>query len=116
MFTWWPSLVMGWPAIGAAAICSILAIAAKKPRLMTTAGIIAIPFSLYALPFAPIVLGCYFGASYALRRKRVSLASALVLPVLAIYGMLAYRVLTQPDPSRSPHAVRWHSEGVIQKP
>ena len=116
MFTWWPSLVMGWPAIGAAALCAVAAIATRQARLMTTAGIIAIPFCLYALPFAPIVLGCYFGAAYALRRKHVGLASALLLPVFAIYGMLAHTVLTQPDPSRSPHTVRWGTTGVIGKP
>ncbi len=109
MFTWWPSLVMGWPAIGASLTLALIALASKKSWLMISAAVIALPFCvLYALRVeGPSAFACYIGAAIALNRNNRWLAAAFLMPFVLIVAFLAHAVLTQPDPRHSDHRTSW---------
>src|SRR5262245_43372014 len=115
MFTWWPPLVMGWPALGASLLCAVGALLSRKPRLMIAAAVIASPFCLlYALRVGgPFILACYFGAVTALGRNNRWLATGFLMPFVLVVAVLAHAVLTQPDRRRSDHATTWHAQGMV---
>ena len=77
---------------------------------MIVAGVLALPFCLYALPYGLIVLLAYWGAVAALNAKRTWLAATLVLPFFLLAAFFLRIVLNQPNPRQSPRAIQWQQE------
>ncbi len=101
MFTWWPSLVMGWPAVGVSLIMFVAGLLSRRPGLVLAASVISTPFCLYVSAYPAIrafglaVLGLNFLSAWASRRGRPILAGALVLPFVVLAGVIARTVLEQ---------------------
>lgn len=114
---WWPAVVMGWPAIVASAILAITAMGLGKPRLLTLAAAIAIPFAFYLtlsnVLVGPIVMVSYFAAARALRTRRLWLAASLLAPFFAVSALLLYAVLTQSSGGSESRRIEWHS-GILR--
>ncbi len=111
---WWPAVVVGWPAIITSAVLAVVALALRKPRLLTLAAVIAVPFGVYLtlsnVFVGPIVIISYFAASRALRVQRMPLAVVLVVPFFVVSALLLYTVLNQT--SSRAGAFRWQSQQI----
>src|SRR2546428_10107794 len=95
MFTWGPSLVMGWPAIVASIMCALVALALKKYRLMIAAAIVASPFCLlYLLPVGAVVFAGYIAAVHELKKGHRWRAAVFVAQFFAISVLLATTMRT----------------------
>jgi hypothetical protein len=95
-------IIFGWPAIITSLLVSIAGLLLSKPRLLVAGGVIIIPFSFYlgggypALRLLTILLPLFqFGAAWALRRGKKTLAWLLLAPLGIASGLLAVAVLTQ---------------------
>lgn len=97
MFSSWATIIIGWPAVIAAAFLAVSALVVKSPRLLLVAAVVATPFGLYILgspvlwPAAAFCLLTFYAASVALRRRGVLLAAGLVAPFFLLASFLALR-------------------------
>ena len=99
------------------AVSAIAAISLRKTWLMVLAGVLALPFCLYALPYGLVVFLACWGAVAALNAKRVWLAATLVVPFFLLAAFFLRIVLSQPDPRQSPRAIQWQQEhGGLTRP
>ncbi len=94
-------IIFGWPAIIASLLLSVVGLALRKPWLLVTAGVLAIPFSWYLSGYPAIrtpaaLLPLFqFGAAWALWREKKVLAWVLLAPLAMITVFLAVVVLSQ---------------------
>jgi hypothetical protein len=101
MFTWWPSLVMGWPAVGVSLILFAAGLFSQRPGLVLAGSVMSTPFCLYVSAYPAIrfwglaVLALNFLSVWASRRGRPIVAGALVLPFVVLAGTLARFVVAQ---------------------
>jgi hypothetical protein len=101
MFTWWPSLVMGWPAVGASLIAFAAGLGFQRPKLVFAGSIISTPFCLYVSGYPRIgffglaVLTLNFMSAWASWRGRPLVAAVLLLPFVLLAGSLARAALKQ---------------------
>ena len=101
MFTWWPSLVMGWPAVGVSVILFTAGLFNQRPGLVLAASVISTPFCLYVSAYPAIrfwglvVLALNFLSVWALRRGLSIVAGTLVLPFVMLAGTIARAVLEE---------------------
>lgn len=101
MFTWWPSLVMGWPAVGVSVILFAAGLFSRRPGLVLAACAISTPFCLYVSAYPAFrfwglsVLVLNVLSVRASRSGRPIVAGALVLPFVVLAGTLARFVLAQ---------------------
>jgi hypothetical protein len=101
MFTWWPALVMGWPAVGVSLIVFATGLFSQRPGLVLAGSVISTPFCLYVSAYPSIrlwglaVLGLNFLSAWASRRGRPIVAGTLVLPFVVLAGTIARAVLEQ---------------------
>ncbi len=102
MVSWWPAL-LGWPVLLAALALSGFGTFHKRPWCLFTASILIFPVSLYLAVtprftfvglLAPLAL---LLAGLAIKRDRINLAFALILPVVLFFGWLAMIVLWEPS-------------------
>jgi len=100
-FTWWPSLVMGWPAVVVGSLLYLAALAFRRPRLGLVAVVVWTPFCLYVSLY-PRIQGLGLIALtgnvlslVALWRGRIALACVGPILFILLAGFLAIRVLQQ---------------------
>ena len=101
MFTWWPSLVMGWPAVGVSLIVFATGLISRRSGLVLAGSVVSAPFCLFVSgyprigAFGLVVLGLNFLSVWASRQGRPLVAGALVLPFVVLAGIIAATVLRQ---------------------
>ena len=89
--------MIGWPAVIAAALIAITALAFKSHWLLLAAAIVGTPFGLYVLgspvlwPAAAISLLSFHSATLALHRRRVLLAAFMVAPFFVLASFVVFR-------------------------
>jgi hypothetical protein len=92
----WPSVVMGWPAIGLSLGLYLVALAARRWQVAAAGAVTAVPFCWYltlaALPLGSVVLVANVASVIELRRKRHGRAALMLLPFIAVSGVLALAV------------------------
>jgi len=101
MFSFWPALLFGWPALIVALLLSAAGIIRNKPIWLGVAAVVVIPFSFYlagsprfgwmglAMPLFLV------GAAISVRFCKVWLAWSLLAPFTAISSWLAFVVISQ---------------------
>jgi hypothetical protein len=101
MFTWWPSLVMGWPAVGASLILFTAGLLGRRAGLTLAGSVVSAPFCLFVSGYPRIglfgvaVLGLNFMSAWASRRGRPIVAGGLLLPFVVLVAIIAVTVLGQ---------------------
>ena len=99
--TWWPALVMGWPAVGVSLIVFAAGLLSQRPKWVLAGSVISTPFCLYVSLYPGIrffglaVLSLNFLSWWASRRGRPLAAAALVVPFVVLAGVVAAAVLRQ---------------------
>ena len=97
----WVLIIFGWPAILLSLVTSVIGVLKKWPWIVMTAGVVAMPFSLYFSGYAifyytPFLLPFFlFGAAWAVRAKRKILPWILLIPLTSFAIILAILVHTQ---------------------
>jgi hypothetical protein len=92
-------ICFGWPAIIATILLSIAGLLFKKPKLLTIAGFIIMPFTYFLsnglrnpLVIMPLLL---FASAWAIRRGKTTGAWLLLAPLVIVVLWLAFVVLNQ---------------------
>ena len=98
---WWPSLVMGWPAVVLGSLLYLAALVFRRPWLSLVAVVVWAPFCLYVSLY-PRIQGLGLIALtgnvlslVALRRGRIVWACVGLIPFILLAGFLAILVLQQ---------------------
>lgn len=94
IFELWP-ILLGWPAILASIVLSVIGIVRRRPAWLIVAAFLATPFALY-LAASPrfgwlelIIPMLLIGASIAVYRQHAGLAWLLLAPMAGLSGWLA---------------------------
>lgn len=101
MFTWWPSLIMGWPAVGVSMCLFVAGLFGRRPGLVLAGSLVSAPFCLFVSAYPRIglvglvVLGSNFVSAWASRRNRPMLAAGSMLPFVVLVSVLAVAALGQ---------------------
>ena len=101
MFTWWPSLVMGWSAVGISLVVFAAGLLNQRSGLVLAGSVVSTPFCFFVSgyprirAFGLVVLGFNFLSAWASRRGRPIVAGALMLPFVVLVGFFAAAVLGQ---------------------
>ena len=97
----WPAIVFGWPAILTSIALSVMGIVRGRPKWLSAAAIIALPFSLYLLGsplfrwFGLAIPFLLAGAGFAIYKSRTRLAWLLLTPFIGVSGWLAILVMSE---------------------
>ena len=89
-----PLIFLAVPCMVVSVVCGALGLAIKSRQLVITAACCSVPMFLYVLmgqawwrPSVPIITAMYFGAAYALPKRR-ALAAVLVTPYFIFVALL----------------------------
>lgn len=94
-------VVFGWPAIISSMVAALIGIGSRRPIWLSAAALLSLGPAYYfgATPrfsgFGFLFPFLFLAAGWAVRRRRVALASLLAAPFCVVAGWLAWAMLSQ---------------------